>query len=103
MKYLDKNWREIKLWDRCFYTERPYDNYADCIWEIMEIDNDLMFVSKVVRDLSWINFVELEDESPVWLEFHSLHWNKVMDLTIVDEIEFTETYMVNNIDNLLQK
>lgn len=48
----DKEGNELKNGDVCFYTERPYSNYADSLVEIYEEKGQLMVGSLVINDLS---------------------------------------------------
>ncbi|MBC3233974.1 hypothetical protein [Pseudomonas lurida] len=45
----DKNGREIKVGDICFYSERPHSNYADSLVEVYERDGRVLVGTHVVN------------------------------------------------------
>ena len=46
----DSNGNEIKTGDILFYTERPYDNYADSLVEVYEKDGEQYIGALIIND-----------------------------------------------------
>jgi hypothetical protein len=41
IQFIDKNFKEITEGAYCFYSERPYSNYADGLYKIINVNNRL--------------------------------------------------------------
>jgi hypothetical protein len=106
MEYLDRNWNKLKEWDKCFYSEMPYSNYADTIWEIKNINWELKFVWKVTRVYNDIlrtysnNFECFIENNPTEFEYYSKDGNRLRDLIIDNKIKFTPEWMERNANTM---
>ena len=97
MKYLDKHKKPIKEGDFCFYSEKPYFDGADSLFEIINIDDNLF--AKVVVFISDNGYTKYEDAFPNPLELFIGSRGYMTEITLLKNVNKNMDlieYMNNN-------
>ncbi len=84
VKYLDKHKKPIKEGDFCFYSEKPYFDGADYLFEIVNI-NDSLF-AKVVVFISDNGYTKYEDAFPNPLELFIGSRGYMTEITLLKNV-----------------